>query len=80
MVTLEAAPVEELSLRAQPLHDINATAAEVTHITAAHIHRKLLLRTLQVRSQRSTVNNRHTWVSSSYLFKILLFYILFLYK
>lgn len=66
MVTLEAAPVEELSLRAQPLHDINATAAEVTHITAAHIHRKLLLRTLQVRSQRSTVNNRHTLVSSSY--------------
>lgn len=70
MVTLEAAPVEELSLRAQPLHDINTTAAEITHITAAHVHRKLLLRSLQVRSERSIVRikmpNTHIWVSSSY--------------
>lgn len=43
VATLEAAPVEELALGAQPLHHVHAAPAEVAHVTAAHAHWELLL-------------------------------------
>lgn len=41
VVALEAAAVEELALGAQPLHHVDALAAEEAHVAAANVDGKL---------------------------------------
>ena len=42
VVALEAAAMEELALRTQPLHHVHALAAEETDVAAPDVHGKLL--------------------------------------
>lgn len=41
VVTLEAAAMEELPLRAQPLHHVHALSTEEAHIAATNVDREL---------------------------------------
>ena len=43
MLALEAAPVEELALGAQPLHHIDPLLAEIAGVAASQVLRELLL-------------------------------------
>lgn len=43
VLALEAAAVEELALGAEPLHHVDALAAEVAHVTASQVLGELLL-------------------------------------
>ena len=43
MLALEAAPVEELVLGAQPLHHIDPLLAEIAGVAASQVLRELLL-------------------------------------
>lgn len=43
MLALEAAPVEELALGAQPLHHVDPLLAEIAGVAASQVLRELLL-------------------------------------
>ena len=42
-MTVEAAPVEELALGAQPLHHVDPLLAEIAGVAASQVLRELLL-------------------------------------